>query len=97
MYTHAVSTSNFKYNDNDHHADGDVGVKAAEKRLVVGGLQKGTSGLMADSALEDISPVVGRSNERYSGNPLTDLQDEEQKSDDDEIVLNKDMDLMFDK
>ena len=51
--------------------------------------------MMADSALDDISPV-----QKYAGDPLKDLRSElelENPIDDDEIVLNQDMELMFDK
>ena len=82
MYTHAVSTSNFKYDDKE------------EKKEPIQKKQIGV-GIMADSALDDISPV-----QKYAGDPLKDLRSElelENPVDDDEIVLNQDMELMFDK
>ena len=82
MYTHAVSTSNFKYDDKE------------EKKEPIQKKQIGV-GMMADSALDDISPV-----QKYAGDPLKDLRSElelENPIDDDEIVLNQDMELMFDK
>ena len=45
MYTHAVSTSNFKYDDKEEK-------KEPIKKKQIGGV-----GVMADSALDDISPV----------------------------------------
>ena len=83
MYTHAVSTSNFKYDDKEEK-------KEPIKKKQIGGV-----GVMADSALDDISPV-----QKYAGDPLKDLRSElelENPIDDDEIVLNQDMELMFDK
>ena len=83
MYTHAVSTSNFKYDDKEEKKE------PIQKKQIVG------AGMMADSALDDISPV-----QKYAGDPLKDLRSElelENPIDDDEIVLNQDMELMFDK
>ena len=83
MYTHAVSTSNFKYDDKE------------EKKEPIQKKQIGGVDMMADSALDDISPV-----QKYAGDPLKDLRSElelENPIDDDEIVLNQDMELMFDK